>query len=158
VNTTKGTIQQYPTSSPVPYNVGNPVGIIPTGGSFSANPVVRSLPMPGVIPVLNPGGTFGGAGATSQFPTVTSPNMQTSMALYRRFVTKKGTLRRVRRDGQPYAIPHMNPMNVRAARRAVRRIKSARKLLQRIERTLPKARSTSRSRSSSARTEFIRQG
>jgi hypothetical protein len=34
----------------------------------------------------------------------------------------------------------MNPMNVRAARRAIRRIRGARKILQRIERSLPKAR------------------
>jgi hypothetical protein len=34
----------------------------------------------------------------------------------------------------------MNPMNVRAARRAIRRVKGARRILQRIERALPRAR------------------
>jgi hypothetical protein len=47
-----------------------------------------------------------------------------------------------------YRARHLNPMNVRAARRAIRRIKGARKLLQRIERSLPKARSHRTSSSS----------
>lgn len=41
-----------------------------------------------------------------------------------------GTRRRTRR---------MNPMNVKAARRAIRRVKSARKILKSIEKQLPKA-------------------
>lgn len=42
------------------------------------------------------------------------------------------------------AARRMNPMNVRAARRAVRRIRGAMKLLKRIERTLPKQRTSKR--------------
>lgn len=38
----------------------------------------------------------------------------------------------------------MNPMNPRAAKRAIRRIKAARKMLQQIERQLPKQRTTRR--------------
>jgi len=54
----------------------------------------------------------------------------------------------------------MNPMNQRAARRAIRRVKAVRKMLQSIERQLPKQRVHSRAGSSrSGRvTEFIRQG
>lgn len=39
----------------------------------------------------------------------------------------------------------MNPMNHRAAMRAIRRVKAARKMLQKIERQLPKQRTTRRS-------------
>lgn len=43
-------------------------------------------------------------------------------------------------DGKPYKkYRSMNPLNGRAARRAIRRIKGARKMLQQIERQLPKA-------------------
>jgi 2-hydroxychromene-2-carboxylate isomerase len=72
----------------------------------------------------------------------TGSRLQTTQAMggysTRRAFTKRGTPRRIRRDGQPYAIPRMNPMNYRAARRAVTRIRGARKLLQRIERSLPR--------------------
>jgi hypothetical protein len=54
-------------------------------------------------------------------------------------------------NGKPYKrYRSMNPLNGRAARRAIRRIKGARKMLQQIERQLPKQRTTHRSRSTAA--------
>jgi hypothetical protein len=76
--------------------------------------------------------------------TSTGAPLMSMAGAYRKYYTKKGTPRRIKRNGQPYAQPHMNPMNPRAARRAIRRIRGARKLLQHIERSLPKARSHSR--------------
>jgi hypothetical protein len=72
--------------------------------------------------------------------TATAGGAPTAQSGYswRRLYNKNGTPRRTKRNGQPYAIPHMNPMNPRAARRAVVRIRGARKLLQRIERSLPR--------------------
>jgi hypothetical protein len=52
-------------------------------------------------------------------------------------MTKDGRPRRVRRDGKCYKRPSMNPLNPRAARRAITRIKGARKILQAIEREMP---------------------
>lgn len=53
----------------------------------------------------------------------------------------------------------INPMNMRAARRAIRRIKGARKMLQQIERQLPKQRTTTRARPAQAfKPQFVRQG
>jgi hypothetical protein len=52
-------------------------------------------------------------------------------------------------------------MNMRAARRAIRRIKGARKMLQQIERQLPKQRAATRRQAHNGGgrvTEFIRQG
>lgn len=135
------------------------VAVAPSNVStFSASPYVRlasastglvqlpnqggavSIPGAGFMtsPPVSGGGGFGGSGATGSYGTA-------PMWAYRRLYTKRGTPRRTRHDGQPYAVPRMNPMNVRAARRAIRRIRGARKLLQRIERSLPKARTHSRS-------------
>lgn len=143
-NLTKGTYQATPYSSPMPMSSA------PPGSVFSASPTVRAAApyqgtyqtiaaMPG-SGLVRPADTFmgfgAGAGATGTFPTTAPGSM---MSMYRRYYTKSGAPRRTRKDGQPYAVPHMNPMNVRAARRAVRRIRGARKLLQRIERSLPRA-------------------
>jgi len=49
----------------------------------------------------------------------------------------------------------MNPMNARAARRAIRRIKGARKMLMQIERQLPKARTAQRRTTRNANPDFI---
>jgi hypothetical protein len=122
-------------------------------GQFSANPMVRYAASPGVlqpIPVRNslqpgPGGSsfaWSSAGPMQTLGFTNTSGMAASgqpMWAHRRLYTKKGTPRRTRADGMPYSVPRMNPMNPRAARRAVRRIKGARKLLQRIERTLPRA-------------------
>jgi hypothetical protein len=112
-----------------------------TVNQYSANGLVRYastsgalVPMPSQAYPTMPGSGFSGGGATGSF----APGTSTPMWAYRRLYTKKGTPRRIRRDGLPYAIPRMNAMNVRSARRAIRRIRGARKLLQRIERSLPK--------------------
>jgi hypothetical protein len=121
-------------------NVGVPN--LGTVNQYSANPLVRYasttqlVPLPQSLPV-GPGAGMGGGGATGTWSVPTSSGVP--MWAYRRLYTKKGTPRRTRRDGMPYAVPRMNPMNPRAARRAIRRVRGARKLLQRIERSLPKA-------------------
>lgn len=70
--------------------------------------------------------------------------------IYDAFGNPAGVRRRRRR---------MNPMNARAARRAIRRVKAVRKMLQQIERQLPKQRTTHRAAAPRGRvTEFIRQG
>jgi hypothetical protein len=83
-----------------------------------------------------PGG-FSGGGATGSWLAPTGTQPTGTGYSYRRLYNKNGTPRRLKQNGEPYAIPHMNPMNPRAARRAVVRIRGARKLLQRIERSLP---------------------
>lgn len=162
VNATRGKVQLSPDLSPVPMSgvpvvpnitinngggYGAPAAAVVGSNTWSASNMVRNAAqappatfryadqMMGFQP--QPGGPiYGGGGATGQF------GMPSSMAgMYRRFYTKRGAPRRIRRDGMPYAVPRMNPMNPRAARRAIRRIRGARKLLQRIERSLPKARS-----------------
>jgi hypothetical protein len=72
-------------------------------------------------------------------------------AIYDAFGNQVGTRRRRRR---------MNPMNARAARRAIRRVKAVRKMLQQIERQLPKQRAAAPRRAAGGGrvTEFIRQG
>lgn len=63
-----------------------------------------------------------------------------------------GTAVLMGRDGQPKKKRRrMNPMNVKAARRAIRRVKAARKMLQEIERQLPKAKSRAPARQARAR-------
>jgi hypothetical protein len=123
----------------------------PSVGNYSASPIVRyasttglqplpSYPVLQMGPGTNPGASvpqqYGGGGATGSWGVPAQSGVP--MWAYRRLYTKKGTPRRVRRDGMPYAVPRMNPMNANAARRAIRRIRGARKLLQRIERSLPK--------------------
>jgi hypothetical protein len=156
-NVTKGKVQLNPALSPVAMpGVSTPTsqltGYAPalslpsSTGSWSASGLVRQSGAGGnpgslVIPAL-----WGGAGSTGTFTPMPNNGIQSlapgysPMAMYHRFYTKKGTLRRVTKNGVPYKPPHMNPMNPRAARRAIRRIRGARKLLQRIERSLPKAR------------------
>lgn len=53
-------------------------------------------------------------------------------------VTKDGRPRRMRRDGKCWKRPAMNPGNMKAAGRAVRRITAARKMLRRLEASMPK--------------------
>jgi hypothetical protein len=140
-----------------------------TAGAMSASGLVRQSRFGGQMS-LRPGGVqtaaFNGGGATGSWPAdnpifnVQAPPMyiqpqydftstgqrlpSTFASSYSMYYTKKGTPRRTKANGQPYKRPSMNPMNPRAARRAIRRIRGARKLLQRIERSLPKARTHSR--------------
>jgi hypothetical protein len=124
---------------------------VPTANSFSAAPLVRFASDTALVPLpqgnaLQPLTDYGQVDQQyfrGYLPGGASPpgmgtNAATPMWAYRRLYTKRGTPRRTRRDGMPYAVPRMNPMNVRAARRAITRIRGARKLLQRIERSLPK--------------------
>jgi hypothetical protein len=94
-----------------------------------ANPFGQGQPRNAVVPV--PGVT----GAIQRFLPGGQTGYTTSRAM-----TKDGRMRRIRKDGRPWSPPHMNPMNPRAARRAITRIKGARKLLHRIEASLPKRR------------------
>jgi hypothetical protein len=154
-NVTKGKVQLDPNLSPTAVaGVNNPTstltgrysGSLPTSsGNWSASGLVRNAAFGGSPPSTIVPALYGGGGSTGSF--MPSPNGIQSLApgysptaMYHRFYTKKGTLRRVTRNGIPYKPPRMNPMNPRAARRAIRRIRGARKLLQRIERSLPKAR------------------
>ena len=159
-NVTKGKVQLNPALSPTPMpGINTPqsalTGMAPwnpsipmSSGAMSASGLVRGAMYGGSPPNATLAQFLGGgaSGSYAQLPTtpyggITSMAPGYSpMAMYHRFYTKKGTLRRVTRNGVPYKPPHMNPMNPRAARRAIRRIRGARKLLQRIERSLPKAR------------------
>ena len=84
---------------------------------------------------LNPlGQIIAGAGAAAF--TALSPAQQAAnnaTALYNR-LTGRGTTATGKKRRR------MNPMNIRAARRAIRRIRGARRILMRIERSMPKAR------------------
>lgn len=83
--------------------LGAPRGLIaPPAG----RPVVN-LPFSGA-----PGAGIGSFGTPAHVATVGS----------RRFYTKDGRPRRIRRDGRPYDIPSMNPGNTKALTRASRRI------------------------------------
>jgi hypothetical protein len=103
-----------------------------TVGQYSASPSTRLASLPGMS--LAP--STGGAGATGSWAP--SGRMRyshnvvdaTTGRVYR-VSNKTGKIIRPRR---------MNPLNGHAARRAIRRIKGARKMLQAIERSLPKAR------------------
>lgn len=154
VNATKGKIQLSASASPTlagpnqiaAYGGTSAIpGLSSQTGTFSASGLVRQSAFGGSPPSSIVPALYGGAGSTGTFMPTPGGSMTLApgyspMAMYHRFYTKKGTLRRVTRTGVPYKAPHMNPMNPRAARRAIRRIRGARKLLQRIERSLPKAR------------------
>lgn len=119
--------------------------ILPTTGTFSGSQFVRYAANPATSPVpsagfnWNPQGPMSSLGFTAMPPSTAVGGASGAPGwAYRRLYTKRGTPRRIRRDGQPYAVPRMNPMNPRAARRAIRRVRGARRLLQRIERSLPK--------------------
>ncbi len=88
----------------------------PAGGAISAVETVGGLigatrPRPGQFPMI-PGTGFGGMQVG---PGVMNGRPD------RRFFTKAGTPRRIRRDGQPWGVPTLNPANPRALRRAIRR-------------------------------------
>lgn len=153
-------------------NVPAPILSAPVAaGTMSASGLVRNAALGGMTNVsmrrsmIYPA-AFGGSGATGSYNMYTSPPIQAPQtyipaqydftssgqalvagspaATWLANYTKKGTPRKRTAAGRPYRRPRMNPMNVRAARRAIRRIRSARKLLQRIERSLPKTRTHTR--------------
>lgn len=97
------------------------LGIAAAAGVPGASIVSRALaPMPrgaGGGPVINvpfggpPGAGIGAIGTPAHMATY----------LDRRFYTKDGRPRRIRKDGKPWGIPSMDPGNTRALQRATRR-------------------------------------
>lgn len=169
LNTTKGKVQLNPNLSPVSVSSFAPSPSVPAStGGFSASGLVRQSAFGNasnmsaygsVLPVRY--ADFSGGGASGSFFDSKAPPMYINptydftssgkpvmpggaAAQWLTYYTKKGTPRQTTKSGRPRKRPHMNPMNPRAAHRAIRRIRGARKLLQRIERSLPKARSHSR--------------
>lgn len=136
---------------------GNPMGAIagalPTGGdkvrslaigntvgTYSASPTQRLAALPGVQMALAPTQTYAGGGATGSWAP--SGKMRYSHNVVD---STTGRVYRVsNKTGKIIKPRQMNPLNGRAARRAIRRIKGARKMLQAIERSLPRARTTHR--------------
>ena len=98
---------------------GGPVGGI-TGVVSSILPTSTPvLKTPAIGPtVINP--PFGGPPGAGIGPIGTPAHMAT--AYDRRFYTKDGTPRRIRKDGRPWKIPSMDPGNAKALTRASRRI------------------------------------
>lgn len=111
--------------------IGGAVGAIARRPAASPMPILSSpfagASTGGVVPVPGWGGAISRALPGGQSGYTSNKCM-----------TKDGRMRRIRRDGQCWKAPSMNPMNHRAASRAITRIKSARRILQRIERSLPK--------------------
>jgi hypothetical protein len=104
-----------------------------TSGQYSASPSARLAAMPG-MQMLAP--SMGGGGATGTFG-------RNGKLRYSHYVVDPNTGRTYRvsdRTGKIIKPRQMNPLNGRAARRAIRRVKGARKMLQAIERSLPRAR------------------
>ena len=115
---------------------GSPV--LGTTSQYSASPTVRLAALPGVQTAISL------ARRAAPVASKVLPGVGTAIAvagagsmLYDEVTGMFHHTRRRRR---------MNPLNVRAARRAIRRIKAVRKITNEIERSLPKARSTARSR------------
>lgn len=96
---------------------------VPGGGLRISGPSISTPIGSFAGPVLSLGGGGGGGGGSC--------------------VTKDGRPRRVRRDGKCWKRPAMNVLNPSAARRAIRRIDGARRMLRSIERQLPKTKSSS---------------
>jgi hypothetical protein len=121
---------------------GSPIlAALPGSNAFSASGLVRTAVVPAVKAV--------GSAVVRNAPTIGAVAAVGGL-VYDMAGNVIGRQRKRRR---------MNPMNARAARRAIRRIKGARKMLQQIERQLPKQRTTARRAASSRSSEtFIRQG
>jgi len=100
--------------------------------SYSASPSSRLAGLPGVQLAT----TTGGGGATGSW--VPSGKMRYSHNVVD--ATTGRVYRVSNKTGKIIKPRQMNPLNGRAARRAIRRIRGARKMLQAIERSLPKAR------------------
>lgn len=105
-----------------------------TSQQYSASPSARLASLPGVQLGLAP--STGGAGATGTWTA--SGKMRYSHNVVD--ATTGRVYRVSNRTGKIIRPRQMNPLNGRAARRAIRRIKGARKMLQQIERALPRAR------------------
>jgi hypothetical protein len=104
--------------------ISTPIAGLPAPSIIAPPPPVRSMPAPN-LPALPAGATGGVVKSGGTFQT---PDGMTHDKVWRRVTghyTKKGAWSNRRR-------PRMNPMNVRAARRAVSRIHAAEKLFRRI--------------------------
>lgn len=131
--------------------IGRGIKGLVTGGPLGAVAGVLSRPAarPGGAPL-----SFGGGG----MPVIRSPGVggfvsrmlpggSTGYEVGGRSCTKKdGSPRRMKANGQCWKRPSMNVGNARAARRAITRIKGVRKMLQSIEREMPKQRAATSSK------------
>ena len=130
-------------------NLSKSKAALPTTDTFSASDLVRAGS--GAVSML-PSIVRTGVGAVARRVPQIAAAAAVGSVVYDIYGRVVGTGSRKRR--------RINPMNARAARRAIRRIKGARKMLQQIERQLPKQRAAAPRRNSAGRnvTEFIRQG
>jgi hypothetical protein len=160
--TAKGALTGFVTGGPLGAVAGGMAGLaagksnlnrsraaLPTTETFSASDLVRAGS--GAVSML-PAVVRTGVGAVARrVPAIAAGAAvgQVVVDMYGRVVGNGARKRR-----------RMNPMNARAARRAIRRIKGARKMLQQIERQLPKQRAAAPRRSfgRNSETQFIRQG
>lgn len=104
------------------------VGRLAGGAGPGSSPLGGLPPVPGVNVVPTPG--FRGVVQRAIPGGATGYTASACM-------TKDGRPRRIRKDGKCYKRPTMNPLNPRAARRSIARIKGARRILQAIEREMP---------------------
>lgn len=119
----KPSILNYPTM------IGNSIlPALPSIGGTIARTAVKS------VPSLIGGAAIGaGAAAVTAFTDAKGKGYA---------IDDRGRCRRLNACGEMVPVPRrINPLNGKAARRAIRRIKGARKMLQSIERQLPKQRS-----------------
>jgi hypothetical protein len=109
-----------------------------SSGMYSASPSARlaSMPMYQAAVVNNQPVVTGGGGATGSW----TPSGKLRYSHNVVDATTGRVYRVSNRTGKIIRPRQMNPLNGRAARRAIRRIKGARRMLQAIERALPKAR------------------
>jgi len=108
------------------------IGSIFAGLSGAANSYLKALPGDTTSMGGAGAGAYYAAGSTKAI--VAAGGSRVNQGGYVIVYNADGSVAKI------YKRRRMNPMNARAARRAIRRIKGARKLLQRIERSLPKAR------------------
>lgn len=96
------------------------VGFVTGGPAGAARGALTSLAAPRHIPppVFNP--PFGGAPGVGIGRIGTPAHVATVGD--RRFYTKDGRPRRIRKDGKPWGIPSMDAGNTRALKRAARRM------------------------------------
>ena len=111
------------------------------GMGFTAMPGAGGLPAPGSWrPPMRLPGTAGAAGALGGMAYDFLSGMNLGGGVPESKTLKDGRVRYARRraDGSLYYPRRMNPLNPRAARRAIRRIKAVRRITRDIERSLPK--------------------
>jgi len=112
------------------------VGVV--GGIVRASPagqvvsgIVNAMPGRGLAPQAPGGGMPQREGGVTGMVHRAVPGGASG------YVDARGRPVRIRKDGKPYKRRTMNPLNGKAAARAIRRITGARHMLQSIERQLP---------------------